>query len=209
MRSMAETKESGRGVMKKRTTIVMIMTVVLLLALGIVSCSDINRQNGPVQLIVTITQSISTIDIEAGAAGCNVSLGTVNLRSLFLQQSRPENPTDDRFNDVLLRSYRVTYVRTDGGHQVPEPFVRTISGTLSGTLGSTLNNFQAFPPGAFDQAPFAALLPQNGGRDPETGKPFVQLDTIIEVFGETLAGERVSGTARAPLTFCFQCGGCR
>jgi hypothetical protein len=195
--------------MKKRTTIVMIMTVVLLLALGIVSCSDINRQNGPIQLIVTITQNISTIDIESGAAGCAVSLGTVNLRSVFLQGGTSTIPIDDRFNDVLLRSYRVTYVRTDGGNQVPEPFVRTVSGTLSGTLGATLNNFQAFPPGAFDQAPFAALLPQNGGRDPETGKPFVQLDTIIEVFGETLAGERVSGTARAPLTFCFQCGGCR
>lgn len=195
--------------MKNRMMIVAIMTSVLLLALGIVSCSDINRQNGPIQLIVTITQNISTIDIENGAAGCNVSLGTVNLRSLFLQGGTSTIPTDDRFNDILLRSYRVTYVRTDGGHQVPEPFVRTISGTLTGTLGSTLNNFQAFPPGAFDQAPFAALLPQNGGRDPETGKPFVQLDTIIEVFGETLAGERVSGTARAPLTFCFQCGGCR
>ena len=64
-------------------------------------------------------------------------------------------------------------------------------------------------PGAFDQAPFAALLPQNGSRDPETGKPFVQMDIIIEVFGETLAGERVSGSARSPLTFCFHCGGCR
>lgn len=197
--------------MRKTTKIVTIMAGGLL-AIIFAACSDINRQNGPVQLIVTVTQNISTIDIENGAAGCNVSLGTVNLRSLFLQQDRagnPGNPVDDRFNDILLRSYRVTYVRTDGGHQVPEAFVRTISGTLTGTLGSTLNNFQAFPPGAFDQAPFAALLPQNGGRDPETGKPFVQLDTIIEVFGETLAGERVSGTARAPLTFCFQCGGCR
>jgi len=194
--------------MRKTTKLVTIM-VGGLLAIVFAACSDINRQNGPVQLIVTVTQTISTIDIESGAAGCNVSLGTVNLRALFLQQDRTQNPVDNRFNDILLRSYRVTYVRTDGGHQVPEPFVRTISGTLSGSIGSTLNNFQAFPPGAFDQAPFAALLAQNGGRDPETGKPFVQLDTIIEVFGETLAGERVSGTARAPLTFCFQCGGCR
>jgi hypothetical protein len=194
--------------MRKTTKIVTIMAGGLL-AIVFAACSDINRQNGPVQLIVTITQVISTIDVESGALGCDVSLGTVNLRSLFLQQPTVGNPTDDRFNDILLRSYRVTYVRTDGGHQVPEPFVRTISGTLSGSLASTLNNFQAFPPGAFDQAPFAALLPQNGGRDPETGKPFVQLDTIIEVFGETLAGERVSGTARAPLTFCFHCGGCR
>src|SRR5207244_11592026 len=163
---------------------------------------DIARQNGPVQLIVTITQTISTIDLEGGARGCDLALGTVNLRSLFLQDPAGKIPSDDRFNDVQLRSYRVTYVRTDGGHQVPEPFVRTISGTLAaGSAASTLNDFQAFGPGAFDQAPFAALLPQNGGRDPETGKPFVQMDVILEVFGETLPGERVPAPAGSPRTF--------
>jgi hypothetical protein len=194
----------------KKTTKLGTILVMALMAGILAACSDIARQNGPVQLIVTITQNISTIDVEGGALGCDISLGTVNLRSLFLQDPAGKIPTDDRFNDVQLRSYRVTYVRTDGGHQVPEPFVRTISGTVaSGSVTSTLNDFQAFGQGAFDQAPFAALLPQNGGRDPETGKPFVQLDVIIEVFGETLAGERVSGTARSPLTFCFHCGGCR
>jgi type 1 fimbria pilin len=207
MRSTAATKESWRGGMRNAVKVVTIMAVTLL---GLGACSDINRQNGPVELLVTITQNISTIDIETGATGCNVNLGTVNLRSLFLQGGQSQIPTDNRFNDIQLRSYRVTYVRTDGGHQVPEPFVRTISGTLAaGASSSNLNNFQGFQPGAFDQAPFAALLPQNGGRDPETGKAFVQLDTIIEVFGETVAGERVSGSARAPLTFCFHCGGCR
>ena len=187
-----------------------IAIVAMALAVGILSaCSDINRQNGPVQLIVTISQNISTVDVESGAVGCDTSLGTVNLRSLFLQDPASKVPIDDRFNDVQLRSYRVTFVRTDGGHQVPQPFVQTISGTLAAGGGSTLNTFQAFPPGAFDQAPFAALLPQNGGRDPETGRPFVQMDVILEVFGETLAGERVSGSARMPLTFCFHCNGCR
>jgi hypothetical protein len=195
--------------MRKTTKIVTIITVALMAGI-LAACSDIARQNGPVQLIVTITQNISTIDVESGAVGCDVALGTVNLRSLFLQGGQSTIPTDDRFDDIQLRSYRVTYVRTDGGHQVPEPFVQTISGTLAtGSSSTTLNNFQAFGPGAFDQAPFPALLPQNGGRDPETGKPFVQMDVIIEVFGETLAGERVSGTARSPLTFCFHCGGCR
>jgi len=188
-----------------KTMTVMAMATLMAFA----SCSDISRENGPVQMIVTITQNISTVDIESGATGCATSLGTVNLRSLFLQGQNANIPTDTRFTDVLLRSYRVTYVRTDGGTQVPEPFVKTISGTLGASAASTLNNFQAFPPGAFDQAPFAALLPQNGGRDPQTGRPFVQMDLIIEVFGETLAGERVSGSARSPLTFCFHCGGCR
>ncbi len=194
----------------RKTTKIGAVAAALIAAGILAACSDINRQNGPVQLIVTITQNISTIDLQNGAVGCDISLGTANLRSLFLQGGTSTIATDDRFNDVQLRSYRVTYVRTDGGHQVPQPFVQSTSGTLAvGSSTSTLNNFQAFPPGAFDQAPFAALLPQNGGRDPETGRPFVQMDLILEVFGETLAGERVSGSARMPLTFCFNCGGCR
>jgi hypothetical protein len=187
-----------------RKIVTLLAASAVMLAAG---CSEINRQNGPVQLLVTITQNVSTIDIESGAEGCAVSLGTVNLRSLFLQGAGVE--IDNRFNDIQLSSYRVTFLRTDGGRLVPEPFVRTITGTIGSAGAATLNNFQAFPPGAFDLAPFAALLPQNGGRDPDTGRPFVQMDVIIEVFGETLAGERVSGSARAPLTFCFHCGGCR
>ncbi len=104
--------------------------------------------------------------------------------------------------------YQVSYVRTDGGHLVPAPFVRSISTVIAAGAAAEGTNFQAFDPGAVNQAPFAALLPQNGGRDPETGKPFVVMDVILTVFGQTLAGERVSGNTRLSLEFCFSCGGC-
>ena len=100
--------------------------------------------------------------------------------------------------------------RTDGGHAVPAPFDRSIDFLITaGSTTSTILFHLADFGDTFNQAPFASLLPQNGGRDPETGKPFVQMDVILEVFGETLAGERVSGSARSPLTFCFHCNGCR
>jgi hypothetical protein len=34
------------------------------------------------------------------------------------------------------------------------------------------------------------------------------MDVLVELFGETLAGERVSGSTRFPLDFCYNCGGC-
>ena len=80
--------------MRKTTKIVTIMTVALMAGI-LAACSDIARQNGPVQLIVTITQNISTIDLENGAVGCDISLGTVNLRSLNLQDPAGKIPTDD------------------------------------------------------------------------------------------------------------------
>src|SRR4029077_16702522 len=31
---------------------------------------------------------------------------------------------------------------------------------------------------------------------------------VLTVFGQTLAGERVQGSATFPVNFCFNCGGC-
>jgi hypothetical protein len=58
------------------------------------------------------------------------------------------------------------------------------------------------------RAPFVALQPQNGGRDPETGRTVVQVDVTVEVFGETLAGDNVYDATTFPLESCFACGGC-
>jgi hypothetical protein len=174
------------------------------------SCKEINRQSSPVQLVVTTDQKLQRLDLAPNAAGCDQSIGTVIIKSILIQNAaNPANlPTNTTFQDVKVTSYTVNYVRTDGGTQVPAPFTRSISITITtgGTGQSTA--FVAFAPDAFSQAPFAALLPVNGGRDPQTGRAVVQMDLILTVFGETLAGERVSGQTRVPLDFCFQCGGC-
>jgi hypothetical protein len=178
------------------------------LSLAILSCNPIARESGPVLLVVSGTQNLNQIDLQGGAFGCTTSLGTVEMRISLLQ---PQNPTTARndFNDVKLDRYQVTYQRTDGGKLVPPSFVRSTSQVLlaNGTTQS-LSDFIAFETNALNLAPFAALLPQNGGKDPDTGLGFVKMDIILTVYGNTLAGERVSGEARFPLNFCFNCGGC-
>jgi len=174
------------------------------------SCSELNKSSAPVALIVTTNQTLQQIDLAGNAAGstsCDQPLGTVLMEVRLLQNPGDGNlPTDNRFNDVRITSYRVSYVRTDGGKLIPQPFTRSISALLTaGSAGQNLTGFLAFEPGALSQAPFAALLPQNGGRDPETGSSIVKMDIILEVFGETLAGEKVSGSTRIPLNFCNLC----
>jgi hypothetical protein len=172
-----------------------------LIAFGMSACSGLDRHEERASLIVTITPSVSAVDV-GSADGSSPNLGTVNVRAPFLSDDN-HMPMDNTFKDVLLRSYRVTYARTDGGREVPQPFARSISGRLSTGGAASLSEFQAFQPGALQRAPFVNLLPRNGGRDHETGKPFVEMEVVIEVVGETLSGERVSGTARSPLTFSF------
>jgi hypothetical protein len=92
---------------------------------------------------------------------------------------------------------------------VPAPFVRSVDLLVPVGGGATnLQSFVVFQADAVRQQPFAALLPQNGGRDPETGRPIVRMDVIMDFFGETLAGSNVSARTRFTLDFCFQCGGC-
>jgi hypothetical protein len=179
--------------------------VVGIAALAFACSGDLNRASSPVDLVVTNTQNISQIDLLPGAANCGQTIGTINIQAIVKNQ----NTTDNRFNDVRITRYRVSYVRTDGGKTVPAPFVRSTDQLVTANGGATsLGSFLVVDADALTQAPFAALIPTNGGRDPETNRPVVRMDVIVELFGQTLAGENVSGSTRFPLDFCYDCGGC-
>jgi len=170
------------------------------------SCGgDITRNASPIELVVTNTQILQRIDL-AGGTNCDQNVGTIQLRALLKNTS---TGVDQRFNDVRITRYRVSYIRTDGGRLVPAPFVRSMDSFLAaGGSATSLSSFLIIQGDAITQAPFVSLLPTNGGRDPDTGRPRIGLDVIIEVFGQTLAGENVSGRTRFPLDFCYNCGGC-
>jgi hypothetical protein len=178
-----------------------------LLVMAVAGCSgEQSKSASPVSLIVSNTQNLQRIDLSAAATGCDQDVGTIQMRAVL---KNGDTLSDQRFNDVRVTSYRVSYVRTDGGKQVPAPFVRTIDTLLTtGGGASSLTKFLIIQGDALSQAPFVALRTENGGRDPETGRPLVMMDVLVELFGETLAGERVSGSTRFPLDFCYNCGGC-
>jgi len=185
------------------------IAAVALVGAAALSCKEINRQSSPVQLVVTTSQILHQLDLKPGALNCNQNIGTVTIRSVLIQNSSGSLPTNSTLDAVKITEYRISYVRTDGGTSIPTPFTRSISILVPvGSTGADLGTFLAFQPDALTQAPFAALLPQNGGKDPQTGRSVVQMDVILEVFGSTMAGERVSGSTRIPLDFCFDCAGC-
>lgn len=192
----------------------------LLMAAGSCNVSDLQEDAAPVTLVLSSTQNISRFDLAGNAptnTNCNDPVALIQFE-VITKNPTPGTigvpgsggaPVDPRFNTVQLRSYRVSYVRTDGGRQVPAPFVRSLSAQIApGDAPEGVDNLVLVQADALNQAPFVALRPNNGGRDPETGRPVVQMDIIIEAFGETLAGENVSGVTRVPLDFCFSCGGC-
>lgn len=174
-----------------------------LLILGnllVAGCSEINREAAPVLLTATAAMNTTVVDVASPP-----ELGAI-ADVLMRASTKRTDVTDTRFLDVKLSSYRVSYRRTDGGTLVPEPFTVSVQQLVAiNGAAASLDNFIAFEPGAFNRAPFAALLPTNTGRDPETGRATVEIDVVVDVFGETLAGDEVAAQARFPVTICYGC----
>lgn len=180
-------------------------------AFAVVSCSnEFARSSSPVELIVTNTQAIHRIDLagdgNSGNQNCGLDIGKVNISARL---KNPDINTDQRFNDVRITRYRISYRRIDGGTLVPAPYVRPID-ILVTANGSAADfaKFQVFTSDAISQAPFVSLFPNNGGRDPETGRTVITMEVVLEVFGQTLSGTNVSASTSFPLDFCISCGGC-
>lgn len=181
-----------------RKTLLMLAVGALL---GLASCgSDINESGSPVELVASFDQTILVYDY-APETGCTQGVGTLNLRSIIKSTN-----ADTRFLGVRLSTARMTYKRTDGGTVVPPAYVQALSGTIDAGSTGDITGFLLFDPNALRQAPFVALLPQNGGRDPETGKGIITIEVKLEVFGETISGEKVTTATRFPISFCYGCG---
>jgi hypothetical protein len=182
----------------------------MLLLFVVGSCSDLNRQTSPMTLVVTVAQILHQIDLATDAPNCNRNAGTISLTAIQLQAPSGivKGPTSADLNQIRVTRYRVSYQRADGGHLVPAPFVRSVAILLSAGKSTDLGTLVILEPSALNQSPFAALQPANGGRDPETGRTSVTMNIMIEVFGETLAGERVTGSSQMTVDFCIACGGC-
>ena len=189
-----------------------VASALLVLVAG--SCNDINKQEAPVSLVASETQNLQLIDLAGdppGSTNCQKDVSTVHLSNVTIQPqlSNPNpNVSGADLNQIKIDRYEVSYTRTDGGHLVPAPFVRSTSVVIGANASTEGSSFLVFDPNAINQAPFAALLPQNGGVDPETGKPIIGLDVTTTFFGQTLAGSRVSGNTHMTLNFCYACGGC-
>jgi len=180
----------------RRITTVLLGAVMLL---GLTSCNDVNKTKAVVEMLATFDSTILVGDLADPDCG---PLGTLTLTTVVKQ---PE-PVRVDLLAVRLSTMRITYSRNDGGTVVPPSFVQSVSGLIDAGGSGNVSGFLVFQPSAFTEAPFAALLPSNGGRDPETGNSTVGLEITIEVFGETLSGDKVSASTRFPLTVCVGCG---
>jgi hypothetical protein len=181
---------------------------VLALVTVVAGCSgELTDSAAPVELVVTNTQNLQILDLDPEVAAadpdCADNIGTINMQVFPKRSDVTGNAAQ-----VRVTRYRVSYQRTDGGKLVPASFVRSMDTLIGVGEEGTVEEFLVVEPDAIVQAPFVSLLPQNGGRDPDTGRPIVKMDVIMEFFGETLGGSNVYDATRFPLDFCYGTCGC-
>lgn len=181
---------------------------VLSLVTAFFGCSgELTDSAAPVELVVTNTQNLQIVDLDPAVASadpdCDQDIGTINMQVFAKRQDVTGNAAQ-----VRVTRYRVSYQRSDGGKLVPAPFVRSMDTLIGVGSDADVTGLLVIEPDAIVQAPFVALLPQNGGRDPDTGRPIVKMEVIMEFFGETLGGSNVYDATRFPLDFCYGTCGC-
>jgi hypothetical protein len=164
---------------------------------ALVATGCTNKQGdteAPVFVTVDIAQQPGFMSVSAGAP---VQIDTIVLHSNL---KNPSQSDDQHFADVQVNSYRIHWVRTDGGTLVP-PDRNFSAGVLLPSGGNaTLSNFPILTAADSQLTPFDQLLAFNGGVDRQTGKAEISLGWEITFYGQTASGLRVqSETARGTL----------
>ena len=152
--------------MKRTMNRIALVALSMLLMIVAGSCNDINKQESPVSLVVSDTQNLHLIDLAGdptGSTKCQQTVDTIHITTVVVQpplaNPNPNTSIAD-LNQVKIDRYQVSYVRVDGGHLVPAPFVRSTSLILPSNGSAEGTSFVVFDPNSLNQAPFAALIKQ-------------------------------------------------
>jgi len=170
-----------------------------LAALAAMGCyggnSSANTQS-PVFLSADLRSSPADIDISVPV---DVTIPQMTISS----HGKAPGVTLSAQQDVTLNEWVVTPVRTDGG-TVASPQWRNFYSVYVPANGSAnLQNYRIYPADFFQQPPLNQLFPENGGYDRETGKRNIRERMHVDVYGKTVAGERVVLSFDVNLNFFY------
>ena len=166
------------------------------LALGGCGSNDSRDSSAPVFLTAEITAGPADIDISSPV---DVTIDTMNI------VSQAKSPTEELSpqQDVVLNEWVITPVRSDGGTVASPVWHNFYQVYVSAGGSASLRNFRVFPSDYFHENPLSQLFPENGGYDRETGRRNIRQQLQIEVFGKTVAGEKVSCKFSVGLNFFY------
>jgi hypothetical protein len=140
----------------------------------------------------------ATVDIDISVP-FDVGVPELNIDSHL--KSIEGTPTAQQ--DVNLSEWVVTYSRSDGG-TVASPVWHNFESVYVPAGGTAnLQNYRIFPSDNYKLAPLNQLFPENGGFDLETGKRNIRQRAHVDIYGQTVAGRKVSVSFDINLNFFY------
>jgi hypothetical protein len=124
----------------------------------------------------------------------------LTLTAHFANQNNP--PTSSPYSTVQVTSYRVTFVRTDAGNDVPAGFQQALTASVTAGGGDTvIEGLTICRADQKLQPPLYYLTPFSYGFEPGTGYTAISCNCIIDVYGQTLAGDEVFASGAIAVNF--------
>ena len=176
--------------------------LIAIAAILAVSCgggTDLDDNESPVVLTIEIEEYSPDIDI-CLQAGIDVVISQMNINSNAKDPAGVLGPNAD----VVLQRWVITPSRTDGGTVASPQWIYDQTVLVEAGGNASLENYRIYTSEYFDLEPLVHLLPENGGFDPETGNSNIRQSLRLQIFGETVAGKKVS-TVPVPIAFNFTC----
>lgn len=120
----------------------------------------------------------------------DVAGGTVPTMKTINLYSEGKNPSASlsNLNDAQLDKIVTYWERIDGGTIAPKPFTLHWSLVIPAGGSATLNNVPLMANEQLSEMPFLQLLPENGGRDPETGNLIIVCRAKTYFYCHTVQG---------------------
>jgi hypothetical protein len=184
------------------TTRLALLVTALLLIFNFSGCKTESGLGGDGPVALTVRDITPTSDpfgdVYDGSSGLyRPDTVTVVFQNDLLNQSIV--PTS--MTDVIIRTYRVSFVRTDGGSAVPAAFQENINVSVPTNSTATIENLTIVRATQKQQNPLYYLTPFSLGYEPDTGYNNISCNVLLEFWGETIAGDRIYASGSIGITF--------
>lgn len=193
--------------MKNKPLLLLVILSLLLAGFACGTKNKIGETVAPVYLVVSAIQPLHTTPVLSlrkhfGDVNFNGEpLDEVVLVELANEFKDPMAVTPSSYQDIIVSSYRVSFVRTDGGIDAPDAFEESINYRVPSGETISIDKLVILKAHQKLQPPLEYLQPWSLGFEPSTNYISIACEALIEFSGETVTGEKVFASGSFMITF--------
>ena len=188
----------------------LLLLLILSLLMGGFACGTKNKLGETIAPVFLVVNTIQPLHISP-VYNLPKHFGDVNFNgepldeivgvTLVNEFKNPTAVTPSSYQDIIVTSYRVSFVRTDGGVDVPDAFQKSISYRVPSGGTTTIDKLVILKAHQKIQPPLEYLQPWSVGFEPTTNYISITCQVLIEFSGETVTGEEVFASGYIMITF--------